>query len=170
MVDAGEGVTGLSDVALVVALTRRNRDALAEIYTRHGGQVYGLARQVCGVERAEEVVKQVFLEMWERPQRYNPDRGSLKTFLLTRGHESACALIREKPPVHAAALSDLPDGQRDAIVLASFDGHTYRDVAGLLGQSEGTIKNRIRAGLHSLRHSARRGLSAEPEKPAGIAT
>jgi RNA polymerase sigma-70 factor, ECF subfamily len=160
-VGAEEGVTGLSDVALVVALTRRNHGALAEIYKRHGDQVYGLVRQVCGAERAEGVVERVFLEMWERPHRYDPDRGSVRTFLLTRAHESACALIRQRPHGHAAPLSDLPEGERDAIVLAACDGHTYRDVAGVLGQPEGTIKHRIRDGLNRLRPS-RLELSAEP--------
>lgn len=86
------------------------------------------------------------------PQRYDPDRGSLRAFLLS------------------ALLSDLPDGQREAIVLASLDGYTYRDVAGLLGQSEGTIKTRIRTGLDSLGHSARLGFSPQPEQSAGVVT
>src|SRR5688572_10874984 len=82
----GRDVTGLSDVALVVATARGHRDALAEAYRRHAPQVYGLARRVCGEDRAREVVQQVFLEMWEKPHRYNPDRGSLRTFLLTQAY------------------------------------------------------------------------------------
>jgi len=181
--ERGDGcsVTELGDVALVVAVTRRNRDALGEVYRRHGAQVYGLARRVSGDDRANDVVQQVFLEMWEKPHRYNPDRGSLRTFLLTQAHgrsidrlrsdgarrarEAACApvartaVVGVDTTVLAGSASDkvwrhvnvLPDGQRDAIVLAYFEGYTYRDVADLLGEPEGTIKSRIRAGLTRLR-------------------
>jgi RNA polymerase sigma-70 factor (ECF subfamily) len=170
-----------SDVALVVATTRGHRDALAEAYRRHAPQVYGLARRVCGEDLAKEVVQQVFLEMWEKPHRYNPDRGSLSSFLLTqaygrsidrlrsdgarRAREAASVLVRETAPVGVETtvltrsvgdkvwrlLNALPDGQRDAIVLAYCDGYTYGDVAELLGEPTGTVKSRIRAGLTRLR-------------------
>ena len=175
-------ITELSDVALVVAVTRGDRDAFAEVYRRHGAKGYGLARRVCGQDRADEVIQQVFLEMWENPHRYNPDRGSLRTFLLTQVYgrsvdrlrsdgarqareAAACAPIGETAFVGAETivltrstcdkvwqlLGGLPPGQRDAIVLAYLKGHTYRDVADLLGEPEGTIKSRIRAGLARLR-------------------
>jgi len=49
------------------------------------------------------------------------------------------------------ALDVLTDDERSAIELAFFGGHTYRDVAVLLNQPEGTVKSRIRSGLHRLR-------------------
>lgn len=179
--DDGCTVTELGDVALVVAVTRRSHDALGEVYRRHGAHVYGLARRVSGDDWANDVVQQVFLEMWDKPHRYDPDRGSLRSFLLTqaygrsidrlrsdgarRAREAACVLVAEtavvsvEPTVLAGSASDkvwrllnlLPDGQRDAIVLAYFKGYTYRDVAALLRVPEGTIKSRIRAGLTRLR-------------------
>jgi RNA polymerase sigma-70 factor (ECF subfamily) len=179
--DSDRFVAEFSDVALVISISRGHHDALAEMYRRHGEKLYGLARRVCGEERAKEVVQQVFLEMWVKPQRYNADRGSLANFLLTQVHgrcvdrlrsdgarrdrETACVLARDTPAVgiestvlvHSAGdtvrglLSTLPDGQREAIVLAYFKGYTYREVADLLGEPEGTIKSRIRAGLTRLR-------------------
>ena len=170
-----------SDVALVVAVSRGHRDALAEIYKRHGGKAYGLALRMCRDDRAKEVVQQVFLEMWAKPHLYNPDRGSLGTYLLAQVHgrsvdrlrsdgarqarETASVLVRETSAIDIEStvvsrsvgdkvrdlLSALPDGQRDAIVLAYFNGYTYRDVADFLGEPEGTIKSRIRAGLARLR-------------------
>jgi RNA polymerase sigma-70 factor (ECF subfamily) len=49
------------------------------------------------------------------------------------------------------AMGGLPDEERRAIELAYFDGHTYREVAQLLDQPEGTVKSRIRNGMRRMR-------------------
>jgi RNA polymerase sigma-70 factor (ECF subfamily) len=81
-----------------------------------------------------------------------------------RGSESADALRRSVPDAGVEAnvrkrldseavwghVRALPDDERDSIVLAYFRGHTYRDVAPLLGQPEGTVRSRIRSGLARL--------------------
>ena len=53
----------------------------------------------------------------------------------------------------AQVMSALPDEERSAIDLAYFSGHTYREVAAILHQPEGTIKARIRRGLQRMRQT-----------------
>ncbi len=172
----------VSDAALVVAIGRWREDALAEAYRRHGGAVYALARRVVrDTGFAEEVVQEVFVRLWTTPDRFDPDRGSLRSWLLAQAHgrtidrlrsESARRLREERDAQRTAdagydvereawdlavadrvkdVMADLPDGERQAIELAYFDGYTYREVAKLLDTPEGTIKSRIRAGLKHMR-------------------
>lgn len=171
----------LSDAALVVAIGRWRQDALAEAYRRHAGAVLALARRVLGDrDRAEDVTQVVFSLLWDHAERFDPDRGSLRSFLLTLAHrravdaaraegrrrqrEERLASLAEAPYdiEHEVgdlvvaedvrrALTRLSDGERRAIEMAYFGGHTYREVAVLLGEPEGTVKSRIRNGLTRLR-------------------
>jgi RNA polymerase sigma-70 factor (ECF subfamily) len=179
-----EDVREASDGRLVVGIARFHEDALAEAYRRHGGAVFALARRLTN-ERvlAEEVVQEVFLRLWNEPERFDPQRGSLRAYLLAQAHgrsvdfirsetsrrnreerdarlsaESGYDLEREVWDLAVAdhvrdALESLSDGERSAIELAYFGGHTYREVARLLDEPEGTVKSRIRSGLGRLRSS-----------------
>jgi len=171
-----------SDGALAVAIGRWREDALAEAFRRHAGAVYGLAQRVLGDRAAaEEVVQEVFLRLWNAPDRYDPERGSMRAFLLAQAHGRAVDQLRsdssrrrreQRDAARSAAggydlehevmdltvaehlkeaVSALPADERRAIELAYFGGHTYREVAVLLDQPEGTVKSRIRSGLIRLR-------------------
>lgn len=84
-----------SDAALVVAIGRYQQAALAEAYRRHAGAVFGLARRLLNDQaRAEDVVQEVFVRLWNQPDRFDPDRGSLRSYLLTMAHGRAIDLIR----------------------------------------------------------------------------
>jgi RNA polymerase sigma-70 factor (ECF subfamily) len=64
-----------------IAIGRWDEDALAEAYRRHGGAVYALARRVVrGTGLAEEVAQEVFVRLWTTPDRFDPERGSLRPF------------------------------------------------------------------------------------------
>lgn len=171
----------VSDAALVMAIARWRQEALAEAYRRHGGAVYGTAyRILANKEAAEDVVQTVFTALWDRADRYDPDRGSLRSFLLTMAHGRAIDALRSErgrkdretrvgrqagAPYDLErevwdltvaqqvrdALAHLSEGERQAIEMAYFGGHSYREVAEMLGQPEGTVKSRIRSGLTRLR-------------------
>ncbi len=177
-------LTDVSDAALVVAIGRWHEDALAELFRRHAGAVFGLARRVLGdAVRAEEIVQEVFVRLWNQPERFDPERGSLRSFLLAQSHGRAVDVLRsdsarrerEESDARKAAeagydverevwdlavaesvrkaVHTLPEDGRRAIELAYFGGRTYREVAVALGAPEGTVKSRIRSGLKRLRVS-----------------
>src|SRR5262245_60864489 len=72
-----------------------SEDALAALYERHGRTCFALARRVL-VDRAlaEEVVQEVFVRLWRAPERFDPERGSMRSFLLAQVHGRAVDLLR----------------------------------------------------------------------------
>ena len=171
-----------SDALLVVAIGRWRQDALAEAYRRHAGAVFALSQRLVNDRTlAEEVVQEVFLRLWDKPDRFDPERGSLRSYLLAQCHGRSVDLIRSEQSRRnreerdhrqraeagydlehevwdlavaehvREAMAELPDDERRAIELAYFGGLTYRQVAEVLGAPEGTVKSRIRSGLRRLR-------------------
>lgn len=183
-----------SDASLVLGVARWHQSALAEIYRRHAGAVHALARRVIRSDpAAEEVTQEVFLDLWRGPERFDPQRGTLRSYLLARTHGKSVDFVRAEIARRARedrtsreivsagydidrevwdmavadqvkeALRSLPDDLRVPIELAYFGGRTYREVAEMLEEPEGTVKSRIRSGLKRLRASlAERGVA-----PAG---
>jgi RNA polymerase sigma-70 factor (ECF subfamily) len=179
-----DDIRDVSDAVLVIAISRYDQQALAEAYRRHAGAVFALAQRLLR-ERAmaEEIVQEVFLRLWNRPEAFDPSRGSLRSYLLAQCHGRAIDLLRsetsrrqreEKDARRTAeagydvehevvdlavaervrgALDELQVNERRAIELAYLGGHTYREVAELLDEPEGTVKSRIRSGLKKLRVS-----------------
>lgn len=130
---------------------------------------------------AEEVTQDVFLELWRLAPRFDRSKGSPRAWAATIAHRRAVDRVRAEESSRArdeadsrladvahdvvtdqvtanldqaavlASLAQLPDRQREAISLAYYGGHTYREVAVLLDTPEGTIKTRIRDGMIRLR-------------------
>ena len=147
----------------------------------------GMARRVVAdVTLAEEVAQDVFVALWRRPGAFDPERGSLKTFLATLARNKGVDLVRREQSARrtkdsllaehattadhyeftgkvegraeiADALARIPDAQREVIALAYFGGRTYREVASELDIPEGTAKTRMRDGLAKLRSALSQG-------------
>lgn len=130
---------------------------------------------------SEEVAQEVFVELWRNAPAFDPERGSPRAWAATTARRRAIDRVRSEQSARrrddndartvqhaadtvgeqveldleregvAAALSQLGDRQRQAITLAFYGGHSYREVAELLGAPEGTVKSRIRDGLRRLR-------------------
>jgi len=176
----------VSDAELVDAIGRSDEAALAEVYKRHADAARALARRLAREPSlAEEVVQEVFIRLWRQSEKFEPSRGSLRSYLLAHTHgraldvvrsesarrrrEERDALMRAEPGYDLerevvdrsaadqvrAALATLPEAERVAVELAYLGGHPYREVAEMLGEPEGTVKSRIRTGLSRLRTAMR---------------
>lgn len=130
---------------------------------------------------SEEVTQEVFVELWRLAPRYDESKGSAKSWAATMAHRRAVDRVRSEEArrtrddreanerrvvvdgpgdgvaaavdreVVAETLASLSPSQREAITLAYYEGHSYREVAALLDVPEGTVKTRIRDGLIKLR-------------------
>jgi RNA polymerase sigma-70 factor (ECF subfamily) len=191
--DLGE----VSDAALVMRISRYQQDALAEAYRRHAGAVFGLGRRLLSDSAlAEEIVQEVFLRLWNQPEKFDPARGRLRAYLLAQCHGRSVDRLRaessrrrreerdvrrtaeagydvehevwdlEVASIVKDAMVKLPSEERAAIELAYFGGKTYREVAVVLEQPEGTVKSRIRSGMRRMRTElAKSGVGLAGEQP-----
>jgi RNA polymerase sigma-70 factor (ECF subfamily) len=146
-------------------------------YASHWDACVDLARHfVRDRAIAEDVVQDVFFDLWLTPERYESNRSSLRTFLLVKTRGRAIDILRSETArrereARGLAPQDAPDAVsrvdtredlgralhqlvepvRQAIELAYFGELSYRDVAFALCEAEGTIKSRIRLGLAHMR-------------------
>lgn len=172
------------DATLVAAIGQGDARAMEEVVRTYRGAVYVFARRLVGDDaRADEITQDVFLRLWERWERFDASRGTLRAFLLAVTHGRSIDLMRSDAarvrregndarletdravdPATQAVASDvkrivrsafdvLTPAERELVQLAYYDGHSYRKVAELLGQPEGTVKSRIRRALSKLRYA-----------------
>ena len=174
----------ISDVELLAAIARKDETALAELYDRYRVILFGvLIRILTSREEAEDVLQEVFLQVWRRAGDFDEKRGRPFTWLVTlarsRGidrlrslaarervalagaRESteevsdavADAFASEQRTLITTALAELPEEQKGPLILAYFDGLTQSEIAAKLGAPLGTIKTRMRTGLMKLREA-----------------
>ena len=170
-------VTNETDADLIQRAGEGDRGAFETLYQRYARPVFGLALRRLGDRgRAEDAVQDTFASIWRSARNYRPERGPGAPWLYavarnaivdrsrSRG-ETAADLPEEAAPgagpperaeqswvawrVHRA-LEELPEREREVIVLAYWSGLSQSEVAGFLGIPLGTVKTRTRAALQHL--------------------
>jgi RNA polymerase sigma-70 factor, ECF subfamily len=164
------------DAALVEAMTRGDRTAMAQLYDRYSSLLLGLAMRIVRDRReAEDLLHDVFLEAWRSAKDFDPKRGRVRTWLAIRMRSRALDLQKSarvsrnagdgglevlvdeteaQSPDHARvrqALAALGADQRRVLELAYFEGLSCTEIAERIEIPVGTVKSRIAAGLERLR-------------------
>lgn len=166
------------DLSAVTAVKSGDQRAMAELYDRYASIVYAVALRVLGdTMAAEDVLQEVFLQLWRNPGAFDAARGSLAAWLAVITRNRAIDLLRKRKPMtdiedvvvsvtpdlaneadrsRAAekvrgVLGAMPSAQRSALEMAYFQGLSQSEIASKTGEPLGTIKTRIRAGLMTLR-------------------
>lgn len=168
---------------LLLRIADGDRQAFAELYDTMAARVLGLVVRVL-VDRAqsEEVLQDVFLEVWQTASRFAPDKGRGRTWVLTIAHRRSVDRVRSAQsasdrdlrigranqdvafdPVAenvelaieaerlVDALGQLPEAQRESLLLAYYGGYSQTEIATMTGTPLGTVKTRMRDGLTRLR-------------------
>ena len=171
----------VDDIERMRRVTERDQQALWELYQEYGKAVYSLAYRVLeNSVLAEEVTQDTFLKVWHQTTRWDSEKGKLKNWLLTIAQFTAIDRLRKEgrqPAVSTEPIEDtdenlltrsndapwqeqsalhmlvdqLPEQQGRLIQLAFFQGMSHGEIADALHIPLGTVKTRLRAGLHRLR-------------------
>jgi RNA polymerase sigma-70 factor, ECF subfamily len=171
-----------SDSELLHAIARGDEQALASLYDRYRLILFGLILRILHSRpEAEDVLQDVFIQVWKRAADFDESRGRPFTWLVTlcrsrtidrlralesrqrtaneavqEAEESVSdseqdAMRAEQSAVVRQCLGDLPREQRETLVLAYFEGLTQTEIASRLGAPLGTVKTRMRSGMIKLR-------------------
>jgi RNA polymerase sigma-70 factor, ECF subfamily len=150
---------------------RGDARAFEAVYDRHGTAAFSLAYRIAGNRAAaEDIVQEAFLSVWRSAVRYQPERGNLRSWLLSVVHNrrrvdvegieerkaapeltDAEAFRREEAQTVREAMERLPADQLRVVELAYFGGFTHSQIADLLGMPLGTVKGRMRLALDKMR-------------------
>jgi RNA polymerase sigma-70 factor (ECF subfamily) len=178
---SGQRETTEQDLLLLSRVKEGDAEALASLYERYARVVYSVALRVLrDPSSAEDVLQEIFMQIWRNPGAFSVDRGSLGGWLAIIARNRSIDLQRRKRPSDSvddvvlassfdlAATSEknimleramgwigqLPDEQQQMLQLAFFDGLSHSEIAERTGSPLGTIKTRIRRALSTLRKAA----------------
>jgi len=158
----------------------KDEAALATLYDRYSGLVYAVVLRVLrDAGAAEEILQDIFYQLWQRAAQFDPSRGSLPGWLLVVARNRAISRLRRHEPSAGeellentvslpvqlenalaqrqllgkvrGVLETLPQPQREALELAYFEGLTHTEIAQRTGEPLGTVKTRLRSAVEALK-------------------
>jgi len=171
-----------SDWSLLARVVKKDEAALATLYDRYSRLVFAEASRILRDKgAAEEILQDIFYQVWRTAEKFDPQRGSLPGWLLVVTRNRAISKLRRRSTAAddelnenavastislesaasqnqllgrvRGAMESLPEGQREAIELAYFEGMTHSEIASRTGEALGTVKTRIRSALEVLRRA-----------------
>jgi RNA polymerase sigma-70 factor (ECF subfamily) len=166
------------DTALLTRMGQGDENAMEDVFRRYSGAVYSVALRVLhDTGQAEDVMQEIFLQLWRKPAAFVQGRGSLGAWLVVVARNRAIDLLRRRKPSDSVddvvlaspinvadeaerntmmekvrrVIADLPAEQRKSLELAYFEGLSHTEIASRTGDPLGTVKTRIRQALIALR-------------------
>lgn len=175
--------THLGQQELLEKVALGDKDAFSALYDQVSSKIHALSVRVLkDIAQAEEVTQEVFLEIWENAPKYNSNKGTAITWMMTIAHRRSVDRVRSSQSSYNRdikigiqnfteaydnvedsvqismesekvknALDHLTEFQRNAIVLAYYEGYTHKEVSERLNIPLGTVKTRLRDGMIRLR-------------------
>lgn len=167
-----------ADEPLIGRVQAKDQTAMGAIFDRYAAMVYSVALSVLkDPGQAEDVMQEIFLQVWNQPDRFAQGRGSLGAWLAVVARNRSIDLLRQRRPTEPCdevvlesrtnfaseverntmmtkvrgVLRNLPQEQQKSLELAFFQGLTHAEIAERTGDPLGTVKTRIRAALAALR-------------------
>lgn len=173
-----------SDVALMERIMQRDETALEALYDRYAGMLWSVLNRILrDAQAAEEILQDIFFQLWRSAQQFDASRGSLPGWLMVIARNRAISRLRHHNPARGeelqensvslpfnlesavaqkqllekvkGALETLPKEQRTAVELAYFEGLTQSEIAERTGDPLGTVKTRLRTGVETLKRVLR---------------
>jgi RNA polymerase sigma-70 factor (ECF subfamily) len=171
-----------SDAALIERIVQRDQTALAALYDRYAGMLSSVLNRILrDTQAAEEILQDIFFQLWRDPSRFDSARGSLPAWLMVIARNRAISRLRRHNPAAGdeltqvtvaspfnietaaaqnqllgrvkGALDTLPAEQRAAIELAYFEGMSHSEIAQKTGDPLGTVKTRLRSAVETLKRT-----------------
>lgn len=171
-------MSGTTDELLMERIRSNDQMAMAEVFDRYGGLVYSVALRVLKEPaQAEDVMQEIFFQLWKGAGSYAEGRGSLGAWLAVVARNRAIDSLRRRRPSDSVddvvlpaktdlsseternlmiekvrtVMKGLPPEQQRLVELAFFEGMSHTEIATQTGDALGTVKTRIRTALMSLR-------------------
>jgi RNA polymerase sigma-70 factor (ECF subfamily) len=166
------------DTSLLALVRTGDEQAMASLFDRYSSVVYSVALRVLrDPASAEDVLQEIFMQLWRNPDSFSATRGSLGGWLAVVSRNRSIDALRRKRPTDSVddvvlaspynlaneaernslmerargAIVKLPVEQRKTLEMAFFDGLTHSEIAEMTGDPLGTVKTRIRSALLTLR-------------------